>query len=144
DAFVSCWHSKYHYNLMRPETYIQKNFDRSWHSHYHSPSFPGYPSGHAFAGAACAQALSQRFGENYSMEDKSHANRKDFKGKPRRFESFDEMAKENAISRVLLGVHFRIDSEEGLRLGRDLGDYFLSVRGNKSNAIFINDSPSSK
>ena len=139
DAFVSCWYSKYHYNLMRPETYIQKVFDRSWHSHYHSPSFPGYPSGHSFAGAASAQILTHTFGNKYLMEDRSHAGRKDFKGKPRRFTSFDEMAKENAISRVLLGVHFRIDSEEGLRLGRDLGDFFLSVRENKSNAIFISE-----
>lgn len=137
DAFVSCWYSKYHYNLMRPETYIQNSFDRAWHSHYHSPSFPSYPSGHSFAGAACAQILAHTFGNNYAMEDRSHAGRKDFKGKPRLFKSFDEMAKENAISRVLLGVHFRMDSEEGLRLGRELGDHFISVRENKSNAIFI-------
>jgi hypothetical protein len=53
--------------------------------------------------------------------DKSHEGLKDFSVKPRSFRSFDEMARENALSRILLGVHWRMDSEEGLRLGSLVG-----------------------
>ena len=38
-------------------------------------------------------------------------------GVPRTFESFNEMAEENALSRLYLGVHFRMDADEGLDLG---------------------------
>lgn len=137
DAFVSCWFSKYHYNLMRPETYIQHTFDKKWHSHYHSPSFPAYPSGHSFAGAASAVILADAFGDPYRLTDRSHSGRKDFKGTPRTFSSFDEMARENAISRILLGVHFRMDIEEGLKLGRELGEFFLSVKKGERNALLL-------
>lgn len=137
DVFVSCWYSKYYYNLMRPETYIQKTFDKKWHSHYHSPSFPAYPSGHSFVGAAAAVILTSVFGEHYLITDKSHEGRKDFKSTPRSFNSFDEMARENAFSRILLGVHFRMDIEEGLRLGRELGELFIRERKNEDNALYI-------
>jgi hypothetical protein len=57
------------------------------------------------------------FGTNYALTDRCHENRVDFNGKPRSFNSFYEMAEENALSRIPLGVHWRMDCEEGLRLG---------------------------
>jgi hypothetical protein len=35
----------------------------------------------------------------------------------------DEAAKENALSRVLVGFHFRLATEAGLEQGRKIGDY---------------------
>jgi hypothetical protein len=125
DASVACWGSKYTYNIERPVTYIQKVIDPQWNitdlttnSFLSStPSFPAYPSGHSTFGAAAAEALTSVFGDNYSFTDRCHENRTDFNGKPRAFNSFYEMAEENAISRINIGVHWRMDSEEGLRLG---------------------------
>jgi len=55
------------------------------------------------------------------MTDKSHEFRVEFIGKPRSFHNFNEMAYENAISRILLGVHYRMDCDEGLRMGYNVG-----------------------
>ena len=56
------------------------------------------------------------------MTDRCHESRTEFEGVPRTFGDFYEMANENAWSRVPLGVHFRMDSEEGVRYGKTIGD----------------------
>jgi hypothetical protein len=122
DAAVACWHSKYTYNLERPVTYINRVMDPDWAPHWDSsPSFPAFPSGHSTFGAAAAEVLSHIFGYNYAMTDTSHGERDDFYGMPRTFDTFYEMAEENAYSRIPLGVHFRMDAEEGVRLGFAVG-----------------------
>jgi len=130
DAAVGCWHSKYLYNVERPVTYIQKMIDANYKPNLYnpmtgddgiSPSFPAYPSGHSTMGAAGAEALASVFGYAYSMTDRCHQGRTQFEGTPRTFGSFYEMALENAWSRVLLGVHWRMDSDEGVRFGTVIG-----------------------
>jgi hypothetical protein len=132
DAGVGCWHSKYYYNFERPETYIRRVIDPTWKTNLYNPltgeesltpSFPAYPSGHATFGAAAAEALASEFGYNYAMTDRCHENRTEFEGKPRTFGSFYEMALENGWSRVPLGVHFRMDSEEGVAFGTRIGRF---------------------
>lgn len=129
DAAVGAWHSKYFYNIERPETYIKRLIDPEWNSNLNnpltgeksiSPSFPAYPSGHATMGAAGAEALASVFGYGYSMTDNCHQYRTEFVGSPRSFTSFFEMAQENAWSRVPLGVHWRMDSDEGVRFGTEI------------------------
>jgi membrane-associated phospholipid phosphatase len=129
DASVSCWNSKFTYNVERPVTYVIKQFNPNWNVASlntngflgASPTFPAYPSGHSVFGAAAAEALVSIFGANYTLTDRCHEARSDFQGKPRTFDSFYDMAYENAISRVYLGVHWRMDCEEGLRLGYQVG-----------------------
>ena len=123
DAGVACWNSKYTYNVERPISYIRRVIDPNWNVHYlaFSPSFPAYPSGHSTFGAAAAEVLSHIFGYSYGMTDLTHEDRTDFYGMPRSFASFYEMAEENAYSRVPLGVHFRMDAEEGVRHGYQIG-----------------------
>lgn len=129
DASVACWHSKYVYNLERPNAYIVKHLNPNWNVASlntngflpATPSFPAYPSGHSTFGAAAAEALVSVFGANYSMTDRCHEARSDFQGKPRSFDSFYDMAQENAFSRIYLGVHWRMDCEEGLRHGYAIG-----------------------
>ncbi len=41
----------------------------------------------------------------------------------RSFNSFSEIARENALSRIYLGVHFRSDAEQGLVVGDRVADY---------------------
>jgi hypothetical protein len=121
DAMIACWNSKYTYSLERPESYIQRHIDPNWRPYSPTPSFPTYPSGHALMGAATAEVLTSLYGSNYKLTDTSHEGLKDFTMKPRSFTSFDQMAKENALSRLFLGVHWRMDAEEGLRLGQLIG-----------------------
>ncbi len=122
DASVAAVHSKYVYNVERPVTYINRVIDEAWEPHWNTtPGQPTYPSGHAMLSAAAAEALSDIFGYNYAMTDHSHQESTDFFGMPRAFSSFYEMAGENAISRLYLGVNYRMASEEGLRHGFDIG-----------------------
>ena len=130
DSSVGCWNSKFYYNVERPQTYINRVIDPAWKPALYNPltgdtgvtpSFPAYPSGHSTMGAAGAEVLGEVFGYAYSMTDRCHENRTEFEGKPRTFGSFFEMAQENAWSRVPLGVHFRMDCEEGVRYGTVIG-----------------------
>jgi membrane-associated phospholipid phosphatase len=135
DAAVACWHSKYFYNFERPESYIKRLIDPNWEPTLKNPltgdvgmtpSFPAYPSGHSTMGGAGAEVLTEVFGNNFGMYDDCHKGRTEFNGTPRYFNNFYEMAEENAISRVPLGVHWRMDC----RVGVDLG-YFCGRRVNK-------------
>lgn len=122
DVGVACWHSKYTYSVERPITYINRVFDADWEPYQTAtPSFPGYPSSHASFSAAAAEVLSHVFGYEYAFTDASHDNRDDFLGMPRSFDTFYQMAEENAVSRIKAGVNFRMDVEEGLQLGYAVG-----------------------
>jgi len=130
DAAVGCWESKFYYNVERPQTYINRVMDPNWKPALFNPltgeegvtpSFPAYPSGHSTMGGAGAEILGDVFGYAYGMGDACHEGRTDFEGKTRHFGSFFEMAQENAWSRVPLGVHFRMDCEEGVRYGTVIG-----------------------
>jgi hypothetical protein len=130
DAAVACWYSKYYYNVERPQSYINRLIDPNWKPNLYNPltgeegltpSFPAYPSGHSTMGAAGAETLGSIFGYAYAMTDNCHLGRTEFEGTPRTFGSFFEMAQENAWSRVPLGVHFRMDSEEGVAFGTRIG-----------------------
>lgn len=126
DAAIAVWNSKYFYNYERPIQYIRRNFDANWKTTLNhpltgiqgvTPPFPTYPSGHSgFAGAG-GGVLAQMFGNEYTLTDRCHESRTEFLGAPRTFHRFTEMAQEDAYSRIPLGVHFRMDCDEGLRLG---------------------------
>lgn len=121
DATATCWNDKYRYAGERPEAFIQQYIDPKWRPFHEAPSFPGYPSGHSSMGGAVAEVLTGIFGPEIRITDRTHAGRREFRGDPRTFHSFHEMARENAFSRLPLGVHFRADCEEGLRLGSAIG-----------------------
>lgn len=130
DAAVGCWNSKYFYNIERPASYINRLIDPTWKTNLRNPytgeesltpSFPAYPSGHSTFGGAGAEVLAEVFGNAYAMTDHSHVGRTEFEGKSRSFSSFREMADENAWSRVPLGVHWRMDADEGVRYGIEIG-----------------------
>lgn len=130
DAGVRSWGEKYRYNYIRPVEYIHKVMgDDDWNTmmcpdgsgRYFTPNFPTYPSGHATFAAAAAEVLTQSMGHYYEMIDKSHLGRTEFIGTPRKFGSFREMAEECGYSRLPIGVHFRMDSEAGIDLGRRIG-----------------------
>lgn len=128
DAAVATWKHKYEYMVMRPNVFIQQHIDASYQTNlfrlvfWPNPSFPAYPSGHSCFAAAAAGVFIETFGNEVNFADRSHEGRSEFKGKPRNFSSFEKMAKENAYSRIPLGVHMRMDCAEGMRLGYDIAD----------------------
>lgn len=134
DAAVATWKYKYDYMVMRPNVYIHEFIDADYQTNLYrlvywpNPSFPGYPSGHSCFASAAAGIFIEQFGNTTSFTDRSHEGREEFKSAARTFSSFEELAEENAFSRIPLGVHIRMDCTEGLRLG-----YEISAAANRLN-----------
>lgn len=128
DAAVSTWADKYEYMVMRPNVYIHEFIDTEFQTNLYrlvywpNPSFPGYPSGHSTFASAAGGVFIDEFGDATNFTDRTHEGRTEFRGTPRTFSSFSEMAEENAFSRIPLGVHIRMDCTEGLRLGYEISD----------------------
>jgi membrane-associated phospholipid phosphatase len=95
DSLIACWDAKYAYWGIRPF-----QFDPEFKSLIPTPNFPGYPSGHATMSGAAASILAYLF--------------------PADSEYFHKQAEEAAMSRLWGGVHFRVDNEVGLALGRSV------------------------
>jgi len=117
DAFITCWKAKFTHNQLRPITYIQENIDRSWTSLVGTPPFPDYISGHSTESGAASTVLAGLFGER-SFVDWTHVSR----GLPVRFfSSFAAAAEECAVSRLYAGIHIRSANENGVAVGRNIG-----------------------
>jgi hypothetical protein len=71
-----------------------------------TPRFPAYPSAHATV-AGCAETVLSYFFPQESSEIK-------------------KIMEESAQSRLYAGVHFNVDNNEGLRLGRQIGEVVVS------------------
>lgn len=127
DAAILCWKYKYQFNLQRPSSFINRHIDAAWQPFHQDPNFPAFPSGHSVMGAVASTILEKYFGEKYKFTDKSHQHRIEFFGKQRSYGSINEMALENAYSRMLIGVHYKIDCEEGLNLGYKIGQIVNEV-----------------
>lgn len=138
DNSVAIWNSKYYYNIERPVDFIRRVMPgqfpeaANWSSILNhpyggpqgfTPSFPAYPSGHSGFGGAGAKILSALFEftpehpGTYTFTDVCHIYRTEFIGTPRTFASFRDLGAEDAYSRIPLGVHWRMDCDEGLRMG---------------------------
>lgn len=122
DAFVSCWKNKYTYNRIRPETYINRYIDKSWHPWLQTPPFPEYSSGHAVISTTSSEILTALFGNNFAFNDTSE---KEFGLPARRFKSFKEAANEATISRLYGGLHFRDALENSKKEGSAIGRYII-------------------
>ncbi len=140
DGYVSSFDNKFHYNHWRPYTAIRwaendgnpdTQAEETWtNTHRHTYAFPSYPSAHGTACAAAMTAFEDVFGKDYAfamripMVDVAGP----FSGKiemhppTRDFESFSEAAMQCGLSRIYLGIHFRYDSVEGVRLGESVGN----------------------
>jgi len=79
-----------------------------------TPSSPSYPSGHSTLGAAGAIIMDHYFPENQAQWDKTGS--------------------EIGHSRLWGGVHFPIDDQDGVELGRKIGNWVVQkIETNKSN-----------
>ncbi|HKN65258.1 MAG TPA: vanadium-dependent haloperoxidase [Gemmatimonadaceae bacterium] len=114
DAVTSIWWVKYHYNLLRPVTYIRRVIDPTWTPVLPTPPFPEYVSAHSGQSAASLATLETLFGTNVSFVDHAH----DADGfAPRSFDRIFAAAEEAGISRLYAGIHFRSGNLNGRALG---------------------------
>jgi hypothetical protein len=122
DGFIVCWKAKYHYNLLRPQSYIRDYIDVNWNPFLITPPFPAYPSGHSSLSGGCAEIMTELFGD-VQFTDYTHQQ---IGYPPRSFTTFSEVAEEAAYSRLYGGIHYRFDSDNGLQSGHILGRWILN------------------
>ncbi|MET8156631.1 vanadium-dependent haloperoxidase [Sphaerisporangium sp. NPDC005289] len=132
DAAIAEWDVKYltPIDLWRPESAIRDGgLDPDWrplsadrNGVNFSPCFPAWASGHATFGGAWAGIMRRFFGNDdipvrlTSEDPHAPVRTKDFAG-------FSQAARENADSRVWLGVHYPWDARDGLELGEKIANY---------------------
>ncbi len=139
DASVAAWDAKYltDIDLWRPESAITLDGDNNAQTIQDplwtplsktrtgtpfSPPFPSYISGHAtFAGAWSRIMSFWFFGDTLTFD--AGTEDPNAQGVIRRFTSFSAAARENALSRVWLGVHYPWDATEGLSTGGKVADH---------------------
>jgi hypothetical protein len=134
DAYVASFDSKFHYNFWRPITAIRAAgtdgndatvADPSWEPLFLTPPIPDYPSGHACAGGAASVVLISVFGDEQTFTFQSTMSLPFPQIQPRTFHRISDAAKENAFSRMLVGIHFRLACEVGLAQGIDVGTWVV-------------------
>ncbi len=120
DTFIAAWQSKYHYWTIRPVTAAKKILGKKFKPHILTPPFPSYVSGHAATSGSAAQIIAF-----YLPEHATEVN---------------EMAEQAAHSRLLGGIHFKFDNDQGLQLGRQVSQWVISqYTQNDKNGISINN-----
>lgn len=105
DAGVACWATKYYYHYPRPVQTIP-----GFKTILGTPNFPAYTSGHSTFSSAAAEVLAQIF--------------------PNNADTYRKKAIEAGESRIYGGIHYRFDSEEGLKQGRAVASYVIEVMKN--------------
>jgi hypothetical protein len=129
DAYIAQFEEKYHYNFWRPVTAIQAGDtdnnprtvgDPAWMPLRPTPPIPEYSSAHAAVGAAAAEAMRRFFGTDdipFSTTSPTAGNA------VRTFTGFSHAARENGVSRIYVGFHFRFSVQDGLKMGRRIGRF---------------------
>ncbi|MCJ0872606.1 vanadium-dependent haloperoxidase [Streptomyces sp. AP-93] len=92
-----------------------------------NPCFPAYVSGHASFGAAWAGIMKRYFNTDNIAFDLT-TDDPQAPVKTRHFTSFSAAAKEDADSRIWLGVHFPWDATDGLILGDKVAAQVFSTK----------------
>ncbi|MDK9499706.1 vanadium-dependent haloperoxidase [Streptomyces katrae] len=92
-----------------------------------TPCFPAWASGHATFGAAWAGVMKRYFGsDNIAFTMTTDDPQSPVKS--RSFTSFSQAAREDADSRIWLGVHFPWDAEDGLALGDRIANHVYTTK----------------
>ncbi len=135
DASINAWDSKYHHDIIRPETAIISRApafgnadtrvaaDPKWMSLIPTPNFPSYTSGHSTFGAAGVEMTKLILGTDavsFSHESPDQVLWPMLKGKRRYFTSLEQAAWENGWSRIFGGVHWLSDHEAADDAGRKI------------------------
>ena len=139
DAYITCLKYKMNYFFWRPYTAIRLGdsdgnpntiADPAWQVLVSPiPPITDHPSAHAAAGGAAAELLKSFFetdNMDFSFESSS------LPGNPRSYSTFSEAARENSLSRIYVGYHFRKAVDDGQALGNNVGAWVAahSFQGN--------------
>lgn len=119
DGFIACWWTKYHWDLIRPETYINQYIDPNWQPFLQTPPFPEYTSGHSVISSSACQFINRIYGDNTPFTDSSE---RDWGWKDRSFTSMNTAALEISASRFYGGIHYFKSVNDGYLLGKQIGD----------------------
>jgi hypothetical protein len=124
DGGIITFRSKYHYNLLRPVTYIRRLIDSTWLSYLPNPPYPEYTSGLAGFYAPLIQVLIREYGD-IPVTDNAY----DWRGLPaRRYSSLSALLEEAAFSRVYAGIHYRFTQEATVKFGKILSNEIADLR----------------
>ena len=129
DANISSFEAKYYYKFWRPVTAVQLgdndgNASTTGDASFAvfaspTPPIPDYPSNHSVNGGAASEVLNDFFGSSVGFTATSGS----LPNVTRSFTSFNTAARENALSRIYVGFHFRNAVEKGEAQGHQVGDY---------------------
>jgi hypothetical protein len=130
DGFICCWFTKYKFDVIRPETYINRYIDQSWMPYLQTPPFPEYNSAHSTISAAAATVLGQIYKNNTAFKDSSE---RDWGWPDRSFKNSDEAAVEVSYSRLYGGIHYRSSVTTAYAQGKKIGYLVMEkLTGEKS------------
>ena len=101
DAFIASQDGKFAYWYIRPH-----QLDSGIVPLFPVPNFPSYPSNHSTFSAARSEVLAYLF--------------------PRYAEFIRGVGKEGGDSRIWAGIHYEMDNEAGVRLGRSVAQKFIA------------------
>jgi hypothetical protein len=128
DSFIAGFKIRYVYDFWRPVTAIREGDtdgndatagDPNWNSLQNTPQVSDYPSTLSIYSGAAAAVLAGVLGtDQIPFAVTSGPPFADIK---RSFKSFSQAEREGADSRVYAGIHFRTACEDGLTLGRKVG-----------------------
>ena len=136
DGYIGSFDTKYHYRYWRPVSAIRAadsdgnpdtSADPTWTPLVTTPPIPDYDSAHAVEGAAAAAVFHRFFGTDRiafracSLTLPAGSTCDDAAPVTRSYATFTQAAKENGLSRILVGFHFRKAVREGIHHGRQIG-----------------------
>ncbi len=127
DPSISCWKTKYTYNLVRPITYIQNVMGyTTWAPLLTTPAHPEYSSAHAVLSAATSDAFTVLFGNIGPFTDHTY----DYLGfAPRTFSTFRAIGEDAGNSRLYAGIHYQPSINTGLAQGRKVAANIFAKLG---------------
>lgn len=127
DAFISCWVSKYQYDLIRPVSYINQYIDPNFQTVIGTPPFPAYSSGHSCEIGVGEMVFTEMFTSGDGSYDLSDRTGLQYGFGIRHFTNFADMSLECANSRFYGGIHYPMDNIEGLETGRKIGNNVVTM-----------------
>jgi hypothetical protein len=132
DGLQTTQTSKFVYGLWRPVTAIRQadtdlnpatDPDATWLSLLTTPPYPSYAGNMAVIGASAARALQLALGTDGIPVTATWRQSGGLPEVSHQFDSFWQVAQEQADSRIYAGIHFRFDNEAGQEIGKDVAEF---------------------